>query len=157
MRDGLLGCTQACFQGKREGIVVHGCAGEVDVVNRVTQSPVTMTPTAGAPGQYHMAGGMPSFSTVEIGLDTFSRMMEEPHKFAAAANKQIKDCKEERMVAKQMYPNEVVKEYAKRKKAERKVKVSADLYRTVTPGDHLAIYQKSGYLGYRWVARLKKR
>ena len=119
MRDGLLGCSQKCFQGDREGIVVHGVSGEVDVANRVVRSPATLVHAAGAPGHYVLAGGMPSISTVQVGLDTLSRMMEDPYKFAKAANAQIKDCKEIRMVPKQPFPNEDVKDYAARIKAER--------------------------------------
>jgi hypothetical protein len=119
MRDGLLGCTQACFQGSREGIVVHGVSGDVDVANRVVNSPITMQHTVGSPGQYHLSGGMPSMTTVQVGLETFSRMMEDPYKFANAANAQIKDCQEARMVSKQPFPNEAVKDYAARIKAER--------------------------------------
>jgi hypothetical protein len=119
MRAGVLGCCQDCFQGHREGIVVHGVSGDVDIANRITYSPERLVRAHGHPGHYRIAGGTPSMTTKQIGLDTFSRMMEDPDKFAKAANEQIKDCKEIRRVAEQPFPNEVVESYAKRKKAER--------------------------------------
>lgn len=36
------------------------------------------------------------------------------------------------------------------------VKVSSQLYHTVSPGEHLVVIQKPGYLGYRWVESFNK-